>query len=96
LCGNYFHEAASREELDELAECLRKRSPDPATFCDYVDALLSTTFNVEVLSKPTQPSQAEIVEISDDDEPPAPSAIRRKANIDKLDSAQKSKPIVLV
>ncbi|KAF3046164.1 hypothetical protein E8E11_001689 [Didymella keratinophila] len=94
LCGNFFHKDASREELDELADCLRKRSPDPATFCDYVDTVLSTTFSGEALCKPTQPSQAEIIEISDGDEPPA-QPLRRKANIDKPGSVHKSKPIVL-
>ena len=95
LCGDFLHKDASREELDELTECLRKRSPDPATFCDYFDTVLGTTFSFEALSKPTQPSQAEIIEISDDDEPPAPSMIRRKANLDKPGSTHKSIPIVL-
>jgi hypothetical protein len=95
LYGNLLQKDPSREELEELADCLQKRSPDPATFCDYVDTVLSTTFSVEALSKPTQPSQAEIIEISDDDEPPAPSLIRRKANVDKPGSVHKSKPVIL-
>ncbi|KAF3035913.1 hypothetical protein E8E12_003180 [Didymella heteroderae] len=71
------------------------RSPDPAIFCDYLNTVLNTTFSLEALSKPTQPSQAEIIEISDDDEPPAPSVNRRKANIDRSGSAHKGEPIVL-
>ena len=95
LCANFLHKDPSREELDELTDCLRKRSQDPATFCDYVDTVLNTTFSVEALSRPTQPSQAEIIEISDDDELPTPSVIRRKANIDKPGSVHKSNPIFL-
>jgi hypothetical protein len=94
LCGNFLHKDPSGEELEELADCLRERSPDPSTFCDYVDTVLSTTFSPEALSKPTQPSQAEIIEISDDDEPPAPVVARRKANVDKPGSAHKNNPIV--
>lgn len=95
LCANFLDKDPSREELDELTDCLRERSPDPATFCDYVDTVLNTTFSIEALSRPTQPSQAEIIEISDDDELPMPSVIRRKANIDNPGSAHKSNPIFL-
>lgn len=95
LCGNYLQKEPSEVELEELADCLRQRSPDPSTFCDYVDTVLGTTFSLEALNKPTQPSQAEIIEISDDDEPPAQVVNRRRAIIDRPGSAHKSDPIVL-
>ncbi|KAF9695011.1 hypothetical protein EKO04_007050 [Ascochyta lentis] len=72
LCGDYFSEEPSKQGLEELARCLRQNSPDPATFCDYVDTILNTTFSHAALSNPMQPSQAEIIEISDDDEPLVP------------------------
>lgn len=95
LCGNYLQKVPSQTDLEELAGCLRERSPDPPAFCDYVDTVLSTTFSLEALDKPTQPSQAEIIEISDDDEVSAPVVNRHRASIDKSGSVHKSNPIVL-
>ncbi|KAF1362044.1 hypothetical protein EJ07DRAFT_108179 [Lizonia empirigonia] len=68
LCGNYFEEIPLKSRLEELVDCLQQQSPDPGTFCDYVDTVLSTTFSPTALKDPMQPSQAEIIEISDDDE----------------------------
>ncbi|KAJ4324102.1 hypothetical protein N0V94_001455 [Neodidymelliopsis sp. IMI 364377] len=62
-------EQPTKWQLEELAECLRQDSPDPGIFCDYVDTTLSTTFNVTALRQVMHPSQPEIIEISDDDEP---------------------------
>ncbi|KAF1933554.1 uncharacterized protein M421DRAFT_37469, partial [Didymella exigua CBS 183.55] len=76
LCGDFLHRDASVEELEELTNNLRQRSPDPSTFCGYIDTVLSTTFSPKALSEPAQPSQAEIIEISDDNEPPAPDSNR--------------------
>lgn len=71
LCGDYTEKEPSEVELSELKIHLHNSSLDPSTFCDYVDTLLSTTLSEAALERPTQPSQAEIVEISsDDDEPP--------------------------
>ncbi|KAH6622279.1 hypothetical protein C7974DRAFT_219367 [Boeremia exigua] len=82
-CSNCFKRDLSKLELAELAECLRQHAPDPATFHDYVSTVLSTTFSHAALSRSTQPSQAEIIEISDDDEPPSQLPVRRKSNNDK-------------
>lgn len=67
LGGNYCLKVPPQERLEELAECLRQHSPDPATFCDYVATILTTTFSRTALSNPARPSQSEIIEISDDD-----------------------------
>lgn len=50
LCGEYLQKGPSHEELEELTDCLQNRSSDPATFRDYVDTVLSTTFNLEAIS----------------------------------------------
>jgi len=95
LCGNYFKEKPPQPRLEELATCLRQHSPDPATFCDYVDTVLSTTFSRAALSNPMQPSQAEVIEISDDDEPLPQASQQRKRNVDRPGSLQKSTAIVV-
>jgi hypothetical protein len=78
LCDNYFHLEPSRWHLKELEQRLQEGSPDPSTFCDYLNAIMATTFSPEALRNPEQPSQAEIIEISDDDEPPLrPPATKR-------------------
>ncbi|KAF2999209.1 hypothetical protein E8E13_000603 [Curvularia kusanoi] len=69
LCGNYLQNAAPKADLLELQGCLQHDASDLSIFCDYVDTVLQTTFSVDALSYPTRPSQAEIIEISDDDEP---------------------------
>ncbi|UPX12485.1 uncharacterized protein EKO05_0003030 [Ascochyta rabiei] len=69
FCGNYLSEDLSKLQLEKLARCLRRDSADPTTFCDYVSTVFSTTFSHAALSNPMQPSQAEIIELSDDDEP---------------------------
>ena len=90
LCGNYFEKEPSELDLEELADCLRHHSPDPATFCDYVGTIFSTTFSHAALSRPTQPSQAEIIEISDDDEPFSQLPTRCKNSVEKPRNVQKS------
>jgi hypothetical protein len=95
LCGNYLVEDPSEERLEELAGCLRQELPDPSTFCDYVNTVLSTTFSLEPLSKPMQLSHAEVIEISDDDEPTTQLLKRRKSNVDKPGSLRKSLTIVI-
>ncbi|KAH8724725.1 hypothetical protein GQ44DRAFT_708175 [Phaeosphaeriaceae sp. PMI808] len=74
LCDNYFRAEPSKWHLEELEECLKKGCPDPSTFCDYLDTIMATTFSEEALKHPDRPSQAEVIEISDDDEPPFLSA----------------------
>lgn len=72
LCDNYIHLETSKWRLEELEQRLQEGSLDPSTFCDYLNVIMATTFSTEALQNPEQPSQAEIIEISDDDEPPSP------------------------
>lgn len=95
LCGDYFREEASKSDLEELATCLRQRTSDPATFCDYVETIMNTTFGWAALSNPIEPSQAEIIEISDDDEPPQHSSKQQKRKVDKSTNSLRSMAIVL-
>lgn len=73
LCGNYCQKEPSKLDLIELRESLERGSRDPSVFCNYVDTVLQTTFSHKALRCPAKPSQAEIIEISDDDELPARS-----------------------
>jgi hypothetical protein len=95
FCGDYIAQEPSKQHLEELADSLREGSPDPATFCDYAATVLGTTFSRTAVNNPTQPSQAEIIEISDDDEPPPRISMQRQRNIDKPGSLQKSSSTVL-
>jgi hypothetical protein len=85
LCDNYFLVEPSKWHLEALGRCLQGGSPDPSTFCDYLSKIMTTTFSPSALESPDAPSQAEIIEISDDDEPlPLPSASsndKRKSGI---------------
>ncbi|EUC49025.1 hypothetical protein COCMIDRAFT_53792, partial [Bipolaris oryzae ATCC 44560] len=68
FCRNYFDEPnASTAELEELQSCLADGSAGVSTFCDYLYKIMETTFSEQALQHPDQPSQAEIIEISDDD-----------------------------
>jgi hypothetical protein len=92
LCDNYFRVEPSQWDLKDLEKCLQEGSPDPNTFCNYLHKIMATTFGPFALQFPEQPSQAEIIEISDDDDeepPPRPSATQRKSQV------QYSDPIVL-
>ncbi|KAJ8108758.1 hypothetical protein OPT61_g7949 [Boeremia exigua] len=95
LCDNYFQKEPSQSDLAELASCLRQGSSDPATFCVYVDVVLSTTFSHAALNRATQPSQAEIIEISDDEQPPSQLPERQKSNTAKPTNLEKSAAIVI-
>ncbi|KAG9199323.1 hypothetical protein G6514_008579 [Epicoccum nigrum] len=91
LCGNYFQKEIPETHLMELEEHLQSDSSDVSIFCNYVDTVLRTTFSRKALSCPTKPSQAEIIEISDDDDKlPAKPPRRRKTNLDKLGSQRKT------
>lgn len=84
LCGNYFQKEIPQTDLMELDEHLQSDSSDVSVFCNYVDTVLQTTFSRKALSCPTKPSQAEIIEISDDDDKlPTKPPRRRKTNLDK-------------
>lgn len=84
LCGNYFQKEIPETDLIELDEHLRSDPSEVSIFCNYVDTVLQTTFSRKALSCPAKPSQAEIIEISDDDDKlPAKPPRRRKTNPDK-------------
>jgi len=75
LCDNYLRIEPTDLHLRELEERLQDGSPDLGTFWDYLNTVMGTTFSPTALQNPERPSQAEIIEISDDDEPPPrPSA----------------------
>jgi hypothetical protein len=98
LCDNYFRVEPSKWRLQELEQCLLGGSPDPSTFYDYLNTTMQTTFSVEALRHPEQPSQAEIIEISDDDDdesPPPPPTTQRKSHAQRPQSPQRSPMIVL-
>jgi hypothetical protein len=67
---------------------LSEGSPDPATFCEYLGKIMTTTFSPLALQNPDQPSQAEIIEISDDDDKPPPrsTATKRKSEVQHPDT----------
>jgi hypothetical protein len=68
FCSNYFHQAeASQKELKELKELMDNGGVETSTFYDYVSTIMGTTFSEKALQHPDQPSQVEIIEISDDD-----------------------------
>lgn len=68
FCRNYFEEpSASVRDLEELQSCLEDGSAGTMTFCDYLRTIMQTTFSEQALQHPERPSQAEIIEISDDD-----------------------------
>ncbi|OAK94877.1 hypothetical protein IQ06DRAFT_298344 [Phaeosphaeriaceae sp. SRC1lsM3a] len=96
LCDNYFRAEPSNWDLDELQKCLQEKSPDPSAFYDYLHKIMSTTFSTEALRHPERPSQVEIIEISDDEEPPSqPSQLQRKSQIARARPSQSSTMIVL-
>jgi len=68
FCSNYFQEPeASKKDLEELRRCMDSGAAETSTFYDYVYTIMGTTFSEKALQHPDQPSQAEIIEISDDD-----------------------------
>jgi hypothetical protein len=88
LCDNYFRIEPSQWDLEELARCYQEGSPDPVTFCEYLGKIMTTTFSPLALQNPDQPSQAEIIEISDDDDEPPPrsTATKRKSKVQHPDT----------
>ncbi|KAF1915730.1 hypothetical protein BDU57DRAFT_518853 [Ampelomyces quisqualis] len=67
LCDNYFAVEASKADLHDVHAALQRGMADSRTFCDYVSKVMSTTFSRHALAHPEQPSQAEIIPISDDE-----------------------------
>jgi hypothetical protein len=71
FCRNCFQQSeayASIRDLEELKECIDDGSADTDTFYNYVYTVIGTIFSPEALQRPERPSQAEIIEISDDDD----------------------------
>jgi hypothetical protein len=97
LCDNYFRVEPSKWGLEELEQYLQEGSEDPSTFCDYLNTIMATTFSSQALQHPEQPSQAEIIEISDDDSEPSlrPSGTQRKIQLQRPQSLQHHATIVL-
>ena len=96
LCDNYFRVEPAKWHLEELGQCLEDGSPDPSTFCDYLNTIMTTTFSAEALRHPEQPSQSEIIDISSDDDEPAPKpATQRKIKVQRPQSSQHPSTIVL-
>ncbi|KAF2657395.1 hypothetical protein K491DRAFT_777169 [Lophiostoma macrostomum CBS 122681] len=68
----------TRERLETLTKEF-KHIEDPETFYNWLVYVLGHTFSEEALRRPGQPSQAEIIVISDDENPASvPSRVRRK------------------
>lgn len=74
LCENCVEIKPESWRLKELADCLQDGSPDPGRFCDYLSMIMTTTYSQEALLYPNRPSQAEIIEISDDEDNMKPSS----------------------
>ncbi|KAF1832795.1 hypothetical protein BDW02DRAFT_502139 [Decorospora gaudefroyi] len=69
FCRNYTRQqGASRRDLGELKQCMEDGSAETGIFYDYVSTVMGTTFSPQALQHPERPSQAEIIEISDDDD----------------------------
>jgi hypothetical protein len=68
FCCNYSKgPEASNRDLGDLRDCMDDGTAETSTFYDYVYTIMRTTFSEQALRHPDQPSQAEIIEISDDD-----------------------------
>jgi hypothetical protein len=69
---DYFNDADKAIEywkLQDLAECLEKGVKDVDIFVDWTRYVLNNTFSEEALANLWAPSQAEIIVISDDEDP---------------------------
>ena len=71
--GKQKKQKPSREALYELEKCLEDSKKDAQAFCDWLHWIFEHTFAREAMEKSRlwEPSQHEIVVISDDDEAPA-------------------------
>jgi hypothetical protein len=67
-CSQQPGTEVSMQDLEELKEFLDDGSAETGTFYDYVYTIMETTFSPDALQHPERPSQAEIIEISDDDD----------------------------
>ncbi|KAH9860001.1 hypothetical protein IAQ61_011785 [Plenodomus lingam] len=67
-CDDYSTKAPSRADLGELSDELSNSPLDLDVFYDFLCKIMDTTFSQEALQHPDRPSQAEIIEISDDED----------------------------
>jgi NADH:ubiquinone oxidoreductase subunit len=68
----------TQQDLRVLAKELNQGSKDPETFYNWLVYVLKHTFSEEALRRPEQPSAAEVIVISDDENPtPVPSRVTR-------------------
>lgn len=72
LADNYYvgnkGKVATEERLKELKQCMRQGVRDPEIFCDWARWVMENTFSAEALQRLWDPSQAEIIVISDDED----------------------------
>lgn len=68
FCDNYMDKSPPRCRVKELQSCLLDGCNDLSTFFTFLGTIMTTTFSEEALRHPEQPSQAEIIEISDDED----------------------------
>jgi hypothetical protein len=68
LSQNCFHKTPNKETLEGFAQHLERDSSDLTRFYEYLNAILITTFNPDALEHLEQPSQAEVITISDDED----------------------------
>ena len=71
FCRNCFQEpdaVTSIRDLNELKAHIDDGFTGTNTFYNYIYTVMGTTFSPEALQHPERPSQAEIIEISDDDD----------------------------
>ncbi|KAH9872880.1 hypothetical protein J1614_005274 [Plenodomus biglobosus] len=77
-CDDYFLKEPSRQK--SLSRDIGDGSSDFEVFFDFLSTIMKTTFGEEALQHPERPSQAEIIEISDDDDmPTVPKNAEHKA-----------------
>lgn len=93
-CDDYFLKNPSRQKL--LSRDIGDSLSDFEVFFDYLSTIMKTTFSEEALQHPERPSQAEIIEISDDDDvPTAPENAEQKAVSKVVVGSQQASAIVL-
>ncbi|KAI8940698.1 hypothetical protein NX059_001966 [Plenodomus lindquistii] len=95
-CDNYFVKEPSKRHLKELLHCIETRSSDIEVFLDYLSTVMNTTFSKEALRNPEQPSQAEIIVISDDEDVPKPPGIARRRTRSGKESGLQHYPAIVL
>ncbi|KAL6706697.1 hypothetical protein ACN47E_005239 [Coniothyrium glycines] len=73
FCINMMQQSPTHGQMGELQACLEREPQDLDIFYDYLSTIMTTTFGEEALRNPNRPSQAEIIEISDDEHDAQPA-----------------------